>query len=138
MIGRKKIFFATSLGQRTNISHSCDILWSCGKAGSLTHCAGLGLNLHPSAPEMLPILLCHRRNSNRQKIHFSTIDHYLSLLHVLKCSLFLSLPALLQPITGSLTLNRCPFPEIPVFSWSVSLFTPYCTGYYRFKSSNLC
>ena len=25
----------------------------------LTHCAGQGLNLHPSAPEVLPILLSH-------------------------------------------------------------------------------
>ena len=33
-------------------------------AGSLTHCAGLGSNLRPTAPKTLLISLCHRGNSS--------------------------------------------------------------------------
>ena len=46
--------FLTSLrhvefpGQGTDLSHSCDLSCSCGDAGSLTHCAGLGVK--PASP----------------------------------------------------------------------------------------
>ena len=37
-------------GQGSDLSHSCGLSCSCGNAGSLTHCAGQGWNLHPNAP----------------------------------------------------------------------------------------
>ena len=49
--------------QGSGWSCSCDLSHSCSSAGSLTHCAGLGSNLCPSAPEMLLILLRHSGNS---------------------------------------------------------------------------
>ena len=33
------------LGQQSDSSHTCDPCHSCGSAGSLTHCAGPGLEL---------------------------------------------------------------------------------------------
>ena len=44
-------------------SHSCGLSHSCGNARFLTHYAGWGSNLHPSALKMLPIPLCHSENS---------------------------------------------------------------------------
>lgn len=37
--------------------------YSSSNAGSLTHCAGRELNLHPNAPKIPLIPLCHSRNS---------------------------------------------------------------------------
>lgn len=50
-------------GQGSASSLSCNLSHSCGNAGFLTHCIRLGSNLHPRAPEMLPILLYHSGNS---------------------------------------------------------------------------
>lgn len=55
-------FLATSRnmefpGQGSDLSHSC--------SRSLLAVQGWGLNLHSSAPETLPILLCHSRNSQQ-------------------------------------------------------------------------
>ena len=35
------------LGQGSNPSHSCDLRHGCSNAGSLTHCAGLGIECTP-------------------------------------------------------------------------------------------
>ena len=51
------------LGQGVNPSLSCNLCHSGSNAGSLTHCAGLGLNHVPVAAETPWILLCHGRNS---------------------------------------------------------------------------
>ena len=47
--------------QGSDLSHSCNLSLSCGNAGSLTHCAGLGIEPESHAPEMLLIPLCHTR-----------------------------------------------------------------------------
>ena len=52
------------LGQRSDPSHSCDLSFSGSNARPLTYCAGPGMNLHPSAPKTLPIILHHSRNSS--------------------------------------------------------------------------
>ena len=44
-------------GQGSDLSLSHDLSHSCGIAGSLTHCAGQGLNLWPSAPKR-PLFYC--------------------------------------------------------------------------------
>lgn len=36
-----------SSGPGTNLSHNCNLCHSCGKAGSLMHCAGLGIKPIP-------------------------------------------------------------------------------------------
>ena len=41
----------------------CNLHWNCSKARSLNRWADQGSNLHPSAPEMPLILLCHSGNS---------------------------------------------------------------------------
>ena len=47
----------------SDLSHSYDLSHSCGKTGSLTHCAGQGSNLHLSTPKMSLILLYHSVSS---------------------------------------------------------------------------
>ena len=51
------------LGQGSDLSCSCDLDHSCSNARSLTHCAGQGSNLHPSAPETPLIPVHHSGNS---------------------------------------------------------------------------
>ena len=46
-------------GQGSALSPSFHWSHSCGNAGSLTHCAGRGLNLCPGAPQTWLITLCH-------------------------------------------------------------------------------
>ena len=58
-------------GPGSDPSHNCDLSRSCGNAGSLTHCAGPGIEPHPSAPKTPPILLCHSRNAKAQFINQS-------------------------------------------------------------------
>ena len=75
-----------SSGPGTNLSHNCNLCHSCGKAGSLMHCAGLGIKPIPQQQPEPPqrqhsilTLLCHSRNSqiiNFLKTMFS--DHYLN------------------------------------------------------------
>ena len=43
--------------QGSDQSHNCDLYYRCGNMGSLTHCTKLGLNVHPGAADMLPILV---------------------------------------------------------------------------------
>ena len=50
-------------GQGSDLSHSCDLRHSCGNAGFLTHCAGLGIKPAPSAPKKPPIPSGHSGNS---------------------------------------------------------------------------
>ena len=66
----------TFLGQRSNLSRSCNLLHSCDNARSLIHCAGLGIE--PAPPWQLEPLqgqghilnpLCHSRNSQIAHLH---------------------------------------------------------------------
>ena len=52
-------------GQGSVPSHSCDPSHSWGDAGSLIHCAGLGIKPMSSAPKMQLILLSHSGSSCR-------------------------------------------------------------------------
>ena len=54
------------LGQGANPNHSCDLCHSCGNAGSLTNCAGLGIKPASQAPGSLLILLYHSKNSQAE------------------------------------------------------------------------
>ena len=55
-------------GEGSDLRGSCELICSCSNARSLTHCAGWGLNLRPSAPKTLPILLHHSRSSKQQML----------------------------------------------------------------------
>ena len=64
-------FFATLWhmefpGQGSDPNGSCNVYCCCGNTGSLTHCAGLGIDPCPSLPEIQPIPLHHSRNSRKE------------------------------------------------------------------------
>ena len=51
------------LGQGSDQSPGCNLSHGCGNAGSLTHCAWLGIEPVSNAPKMPLIPLCHSKNS---------------------------------------------------------------------------
>ena len=67
-------------GQGSEPSFSCDLCCSCGDAGSKAPAMlGWGLNLCPSAPEMLQILLHHSGNWKRQPFLFLNAFYFFPL-----------------------------------------------------------
>ena len=46
------------LGQGSNSSHSCDLHYSCGNPGSLTHCTGLGIEPAPAQRQAESLTHC--------------------------------------------------------------------------------
>ena len=58
------------LGQGSDPSHTRNIHCSCGSAGSLPHCAGLGIESASQCPRDLSIPLCHSRDSGLHLLIF--------------------------------------------------------------------
>ena len=50
-------------GQGSDPNHGCDLRFRCDNAGSAAHFALPGINLQPSAVEVLLIPFCHSGNS---------------------------------------------------------------------------
>ena len=57
--------------QESDLSCYCDLHHSCGNTRSLNPCARMGINLLPSAAEMLVIPLCHSETPLNVFFHFT-------------------------------------------------------------------
>ena len=85
-------------------SCSCELGHSCGHAGSLTHCAGLGLNLLPNTPDAIvpqqDLLTCFCTTLGF--INFPSWTHLMDYLQLWNFSFFLlCLPNHIKVLMGS-------------------------------------
>ena len=71
-------------GQESDPSCSCDLCHSCGKAWSLTPAMDWRLNLCPSTPVTLPILLCHSGNSQGHCYYLESMKGLQGVLSILQ------------------------------------------------------
>ena len=67
-------------GQGSDLGCSCDLHCSCGKTGSLTHCAGRGSNLPPRTPET-PLIPLHHSGNSQPHLFLSTVCELKWLVH---------------------------------------------------------